>query len=194
VSERSDEQLMAAYRAGDQAAFRELHARWAPRIERLLRRDVVRVEDARDLVQQTFLQLHRARHDFRADARLQPWLFTIALNLKRQHFRRLSRRPEASVADAGAEASPQDRDPDARIDDAHVRAALNALPEAQRDVILLHWFEGLSFPEVAEIVGAKVSAVRVRAHRGYARMRELLVAKGVTPDLPEVYVGIEGSR
>src|SRR5690606_4504339 len=61
--------------------------RFAPRLQRLLRRDVVRAEDAHDLVQQTFLQLHRARHEFRTGAKLRPWLFTIALNLKRQYYR-----------------------------------------------------------------------------------------------------------
>jgi RNA polymerase sigma-70 factor (ECF subfamily) len=193
-TQHSDESLMAAYRAGDQAAFRELFRRWAPRLQRLLRRDVARAEDAHDLVQQTFLQLHRARHEFRPDAKLRPWLYTIALNLKRQYYRRLGRRPEAPLAHDGAEEVANDRDADARLDDAHVRAALAVLPEAQRDVILLHWFEGLSFSEVAEIVGATLSAVKVRAHRGYGRMREILVARGVTRDAGRAYAGIEGSR
>jgi RNA polymerase sigma-70 factor (ECF subfamily) len=193
TAQDSDESLMAAYRAGDQAAFRELFRRWAPRLQRLLQRDVARAEDASDLVQQTFLQLHRARNEFRADAKLRPWLYTIALNLKRQYYRRLGRRPETSIEDTTTEAAAADRDAEARLDDARVRVALGALPEAQRDVILLHWFEGLAMGEVADIVGASVSAVKVRAHRGYARLRELLVERGVTPDAAPAYARIEGS-
>lgn len=184
---------MAAYRGGEAAAFRELWERWSPRLQRLLRRDVARAEDAHDLVQQTFLQLHRARHEFRDDAKLRPWLYTIALNLKRQYYRRLGRRPETSIEDAVVDPPASDPAPDARIDDVHVRAALAALPEAQRDVILLHWFEGLSFAEVAEVVGATQSAVKVRAHRGYARLREILAARGVTRDHAPAYERIEGS-
>ena len=55
-----------------------------------------------------------------------------------------------------------------------MRKALAKLPENQAEVIVLHWFGGLSFPEVAEAVGASLSAVKVRAHRGYERLRGLL--------------------
>ncbi len=187
----SDESLMAAHRNGDAAAFREIFRRWAPRLQRLLRRGVARPEDVHDLVQQTFLQLHRARHDFRPDAKLRPWLYTIALNLQRQYYRRHGRRPEMSIEDAGAEPTAEDRDAEGRLDDAHVRAALGALPDAQREVIVLHWFEGLSFAEVAQIVGASQSAVKVRAHRGYGRLRELLMKRGVTVEPSRAYAGIE---
>ena len=56
--------------------------------------------------------------------------------------------------------------------------ALVKLTDDQREVIELHWFAGLSFPEVAELVGASVSAVKVRAHRGYETLRRLLEDQG----------------
>jgi RNA polymerase sigma factor (sigma-70 family) len=186
----SDESLMAAHCAGDPAAFREIYARWAPRLERLLQRGVARSDDVHDLVQQTFLQLHRARNEFRADAKLRPWLYTIALNLQRQYYRRRGRRPETSI-DETVEPVADERDPEGRLDDAHVRAALAALPDAQREVIVLHWFEGLSSGEVAQMVGASQSAVKVRAHRGYGRLREILIARGVTRQRARAYARIE---
>lgn len=172
----SDEELMAAYVGGDRSAFSELFSRYAPRLQRLMQRDLGGAEDAHDLVQQTFLQLHRARHDFRTDAKLRPWLFTIALNLKRQHFRRKGRRPETSLDAEGGPAEPvaPRGDPEARISDVQLRAALGKLPEGQREVIMLHWFEGFSFREIAEVVGASQPAVKVRAHRGYNRLRETM--------------------
>jgi RNA polymerase sigma-70 factor (ECF subfamily) len=186
---RSDEELMVAYQRGDKNAFAELFRRWSPRLTRLLKRDLGRAEDAHDLMQQTFLQLHRARRDFRPDGKLRPWLYTIALNLKRQHFRRIGRRPESSIEDAAHDPAAPDAAPDARIADAQLRTALDVLPQAQREVIVLHWFEGLSFKEVAEVVGASQSAVKVRAHRGYAKLREVLVQRGVTPGPGAAYVG-----
>lgn len=93
ASVRTDEELMADYRAGDRSAFRELYDRYAPVLERTMLRDLWHPEEARDLVQQTFLQLHRARHDFDPNQKLRPFIFTIALNLKREHFRRIKRRP-----------------------------------------------------------------------------------------------------
>jgi RNA polymerase sigma-70 factor (ECF subfamily) len=124
-------------------------------------------------VQQTFLQLHRARADFRPGSRLRPWLYTIALNLGRQHLRRLGRRGDAPLVDPDAHAAAG-REPEAPLVDAEVRALLATLPEAQREVIVLHWFEGLGFREIAEIVGATPTAVKVRAHRGYERLRASL--------------------
>lgn len=176
----SDEELMAAYVAGDRSAFAQLFERWSPRLRRSFARAGMRPDESRDLIQQTFLQLHRARNDFRPGSPLRPWIFTIALNLKRQYMRRLGRKPEAPLDDAGPEPAAPQADPDAGFLGATVRAALAELPEAQREVIVLHWFEGLSFREVAQIVGATQTAVKVRAHRGYAKLRARLEAAGVT--------------
>jgi RNA polymerase sigma factor (sigma-70 family) len=173
----SDEDLMAAYMDGDAAAFRTLFDRHAPVLYRLARRRLSSNDDARDVVQQTLLQVHRARHDFRRGSRLRPWLFTIAMNLIREHYRRHSRRREQPLDSAPLAAEPATEPEDAervRERSARVRAALASLPEAQREVIELHWFEDSPYDEIAMIVGASVAAVRVRAHRGYERLRQIL--------------------
>lgn len=172
---RSDEELMLAYVGGDATAFRELFERYAPILLRVLARRLHSNEEAHDLVQQTFLQLHRARNDFRADARLRPWLFTIALNLKREHFRRGRRHPEAPLElDGRRDPSVGPRGTQRAEAARELQGALAKIPADQAEVIALHWFEGLSFTEVAEVVGASVSAVKVRAHRGYVALRRLL--------------------
>ena len=162
--------------AGDPEAFRLLFARYAPILTRLMVRDVRRRQEADELVQDTFLHLHRSARDFRQGSRLRPWLMTIALNLKREHFRRKARRPEAPLELDGRRDPVADPPRVAERHDArrHVELALSQLSEGQREVIVLHWFGGLSFPEVAEVVGASTTAVKVRAHRGYERMRALL--------------------
>ena len=170
--EIEDEELMRRYKAGDREAFRLLFERYAPRLYGLLRRRCRRDEDAHDLVQQTFLQLHRARHDFRADARLRPWLYTIALNLYRDAARYTGRRPEFLVE----ELPTQREEPDVMRRDAarRVRQAVAALPQSQREVVELHWFEEMSFGEVAEVLGISRSAAKVRAHRAYKVLRDAL--------------------
>ncbi|MEZ4369447.1 MAG: sigma-70 family RNA polymerase sigma factor [Polyangiaceae bacterium] len=172
---RSEEELMAAYVAGDRAAFDELFQRLAPVLLRVLARQLPNREEANDLVQQTFLQLHRSRNDFREGARLRPWLFTIAINLKREHFRRMKRRPEAPLELDGRSDPVSVQGAHGRADAQHSLGwALQRIPTDQAEVIALHWFEGLAFPEVAEVVGASLSAVKVRAHRGYQALRALL--------------------
>ena len=55
-----------------------------------------------------------------------------------------------------------------------MRRALEQLSEGQREVVVLHWYEGLSYPEIAQVVGASTSAVKVRAHRAYKTLRKVL--------------------
>jgi RNA polymerase sigma-70 factor (ECF subfamily) len=179
---KSDEELMAAYVNGDQRAFAELFERYAPMLVRLMRRQIRVEDDALELVQQTFLQLHRARLDFEEGRKLRPWLMTIAFNLKREYFRRRKRRPEAPL-EFEPPASTRTHPVERRADIERVRTALDSLPEGQREVIAMHWFEELSFPEVAQILGLTVSAVKVRAHRGYQALRTALEKlETVTPD------------
>jgi RNA polymerase sigma-70 factor (ECF subfamily) len=170
---RTDEELMAAYADGDQAAFHELFRRLSPVLLRVMRQSLRRPGDAEDLVQQTFLQLHRSRADYQRGRPLRPWLFTIAMNLKREYFRRLGRRPEQPLE---AAAEPATDAVGARRTDAQrtLEYALGRLNPDQREVIMLHWLADVPLPEVAKIVGASLSAVKVRAHRGYAAMRRLL--------------------
>jgi RNA polymerase sigma factor (sigma-70 family) len=169
-----DEALMVAYAAtGDRVAFETLYRRHANRLYGFFRRSVGSDHAAQDLVQQTFLHLHRARRDFDPARSLRPWMMTIAVNVRRQHFRTRGRRPEAPLELDGA------RDPSVGPDvstasDRLVRRALDALPDAQREVVVLHWYEGLSFREIADVVGASHSAVKVRAHRAYAKLRTAL--------------------
>jgi RNA polymerase sigma-70 factor (ECF subfamily) len=180
---RSDEELMAAYISGDRAAFRELFQRYTPLLQRAMARDLRSPEEAKDLVQQTFLHLHRSRLDFAPGRKLKPWIFTIALNLKREYFRRSKRRHETSLDDDRvAEPFEGPRGQERSDASRETERALRALPADQREVIELHWFGGLSFPEVAEAVGSTVAAVKVRAHRGYVALRARL---GDVPAEPE---------
>lgn len=176
---RSDEQLMAAYVAGDQAAFELLFQRYAAVLYGLAMRRLGRDAEARDVVQQTLLQMHRARHDYRCAAPLRPWLITIAFNLVREQQRKQGRRRERSwEGDWALEEPSTNHDPQASEERAEraarLRKALASLPAQQREVIELHWFDESPYEEIARIVGASVAAVRVRAHRGYERLRELL--------------------
>jgi RNA polymerase sigma-70 factor (ECF subfamily) len=168
----SDEALMSAYAAGDDAAFDELFRRYAPIIERTMMRRLGSESDAQDLVQQTFLQLHRARLDFDPARSFRPWLFTIAFNLQRELFRSRARKSAATLApDPGVSV------PAVPVEVSDLHRALRALPAETREVIALHWLEGLPFADVANLLGTSEGAVKVRAHRGYELIREFLERK-----------------
>src|SRR5690349_2441274 len=180
---RTDEELMAAYKGGDAAAFRELFDRHSPVLLRVMRHHLRRPEDARDLVQQTFLQLHRSRNDFREGAQLRPWLFTIAMNLKREYFRRTGRKPETALDLDGRDepgVAPREY---AQLEAAEVvRFALTRSPKEQREVMELHWRAGMTLTEDVVLVRDNLIAVKLRAHRAYAGTRRVLGGDSTTPE------------
>ncbi len=172
----SDEVLMEAYVAGHLGAHRILFERFAPAIFVFARQRLSDPAEAEDIVQCTFLALHRARFDYRRGARVRPWIFTIVLNLVRDAARRrVRRREDVRLVEPSSEVRDFERD--RRHDIARVRRALERLPADQRRAVELHWIEERPFGEVAALVGVSVSAVKVRAHRGYARMRSSLAGE-----------------
>jgi RNA polymerase sigma-70 factor, ECF subfamily len=172
----TDEELMSAYAAGDARAFEKLFARLAPRVHAFFRRSFRDEAVADDLLQVTFMKVHRARAQYRPDLKLGPWLFTVASRVRVDELRRRLRLPEDADEEAIAQAESQPQpdpplDPDVKE---AVRAALDALPESQRTVIHLHRYEGMTFAEIAAVLCSTPGAVKLRAFRGYETLRQRL--------------------
>lgn len=185
--EPTDEDLMEAYaRRGERGAFDQLFRRHAGRLHGFFVRSTGRDDLAADFVQQTFLHVHRARADFRAGAPFRPWLYAIATNVRREHFRRAARRPEVPH-DPERHPEPEQAPAAATASDRLLRRALAELPDAQREVLVLHWYEDLGFGEIAAMLGERETTVKVRAHRAYERLRERLgvpLARNRDPQRP----------
>ncbi|WP_338863734.1 RNA polymerase sigma factor [Myxococcus stipitatus] len=166
---------MARFCEGHAPAFDALFQRHSRQVRGYLTRLTGSMASAEDLVQLTFMSLVRSRGRFLPGARFKPWLYAIATNAARD-FQRRGRRGEELTSEGELPVSIADDSPgprDAGLERA-VRQALDMLPEGQRIPILLHRFEGMGFAEIADTLGLTESAVKVRAHRGYARLRELL--------------------
>lgn len=174
VDDPSDETLMLTFRDGDRWALGVLFDRYASRVEALVLRLTGRPALARDITQTTFLSVVKGRHRYVDDCRFRPWLYTIAMNALRDHLRRAKREvlvpADGAMLDQGVHHDPLP-DPGLRRE---LIAALAMLPLDQRQAVTLHHMEGLSFDEVAEVVGCSRTAAKVRAHRGYRRLREHL--------------------
>ena len=168
--------LMVGYQAGDREAFERLHAELSPLLRRQLlglARDPVRVDD---LLQETFLQLHRARHTFDPAYPVRPWACAIARHVFLMDCRYRRRRGDLSLPEPlddlvpGAAPAHEDR-VIARTD---VRHALSELSPGTRQSVLLHHLHGLTFEEIARRLRVRGPALRARASRGMARLREAL--------------------
>jgi len=168
---------LVAARGGDGDAFAAIFRRFAPIVHGVaLSR--IGPSDADDVVQETFLALHRALASIRDAAALAGWLRAVAVNAVTDRFRRRARRPSpaplADVADCAAR--PPANDGHAlRLD---VLARIQELPEAYRETLVWRLVEGLSGPEIAERTGLTPGSVRVNLHRGMALLRERLKEDG----------------
>jgi RNA polymerase sigma-70 factor (ECF subfamily) len=171
----TDEQRMNAYVQGDDRAFAALFRDYAPMLLRFFARQGKRAADAQDLVQQTFLHIHRARADYRLGEPLRPWLFTIARNVCRDSGRRQLRRPETFCDVDSYHAA--ERTTESLMHGERTRAlalALEQLPGEHRSLLNEHWFEDRSWIEIARRDGQHAATLRVRAHRACVQLRTMI--------------------
>jgi RNA polymerase sigma-70 factor (ECF subfamily) len=185
----TDEELVARSKTGDIYSFNQLVKRWERPIFALAYRTLGREEDARDVTQETFLRAFRALKGFKGDAKFSSWLYRIALNLCRDWMRRERRTPVVAVPDGvEVEQLVADQGPVETVEDLAARAelsrevarAMEHLPAEQRQAILLKEYHGLTFQEIADLMGCPLSTVKTRVYQGLSTLRKQLGAQ-LTP-------------
>jgi RNA polymerase sigma-70 factor (ECF subfamily) len=187
----TDEELVARSVAGDPDSFNQLILRWERPIYALAYRTIGREEDARDIVQDTFLRAYRALPGFKGQAKFSSWLYRIALNLCRDWVRKQRRTPTVAVPE-GVELSDlaSEQGPAESIEDLVARRemsravalAMTQLPEEQRTAIILKEYHGLTFQEIADLQGCPLSTVKTRLYQGLSVLRRYLEQGGTTSE------------
>lgn len=178
MDEADLEALMSRYQAGEAQAFDALYRAISPRIYAFLVRSTRDRVVADDLLQEVFVNIHRARATYRTGAPVLPWVYAIARHAAASRARSAGRRArrEEFREDIAELAGPAPVDgaaaEDPRIDG--IRAALDGLPASQREVVLMLKVSGLSLAEVAKATGSTVGAVKLKAHRAYETIRRKL--------------------
>lgn len=182
---------MQAAQRGEADALDALITRYQPRVFRFSLKMCRNVDDAGDIVQETLLALARKIGAFRGDASVSTWLFAIARNACLRRRRRGKFAPareeslehlESGVRDAIAD--PATGPEQAAVThelERHLALAIDSLGPAQREVLVLRDVEGLSAPEVAEVLGIHVDAVKSRLHRARMAVRERLAPALAAP-------------
>lgn len=191
MRDRSDEELLEAFRAGDADSLGALVARWEQPLFRFACRLLQRPEDARDVCQETFLRVLRKANRFRRGARFSTWMYQIALNLCRDQARR-RKRWGMIMADSKAfderlrpaePPSPGTYDPASAAErnelSQAVYQAMDQIPREQREVLIMKEYEGLKFKEIAEILGCPESTVKSRMYYGLSGLRSALARQGI---------------
>ncbi len=181
VTAPTDEQLIESHLAGDASAFTTLVDRYALELVPFLTRLTGSRAAAEDVFQETFLQVHQSAHTFDLSRRFRPWMYTIAVNKGRDWHRRNKRRKALSLSvPVGEDARDSFVDllaadtasPDAPIsaseEAAKVKRVVDTMPEHQREIILLSYFQKLSYNQIAETLRIPLGTVKSRLHAAVA--------------------------
>lgn len=181
LAQAGDEVLLARYAAGDPAAARVLTQRLVPRALGYAARLLGDGAEAEDVAQEAMLRLWRAAPGWRAgEAQVSTWLYRVVTNLCTDRMRARTRRRATALDDApdvpdgarGAEAGMIEADRMAAL-----QAALDALPERQRQAVVLRHIEGLGNPEIAAVMDIGVEAVESLTARGKRALAALLAGQ-----------------
>jgi RNA polymerase sigma-70 factor (ECF subfamily) len=173
-----DTELIQRWQRGEAVAFEELVRRWEQPIARFLARQIGRTEPVADLCQEVFLRAYRAGPTYRESGGFSTWLYRIALNLARDAARR---RREPRLL-AGEEPAALDESAEKRCERQElaesVAKALAELSPQLREVLVLRHYEGMSFEQMARLLGTAASTLKSRFAVALERMRVYLEQQG----------------
>lgn len=184
TAQATDDDLLTAARQGDAAALEALLVRYQPHLYRFGLRMCGNEDDAGDVAQESLMSMARSLRNFRGDASVSSWLYTIARNscIKKRRRSKFAPAHEESLDAPGDGAvnrladpapSPEQAAANRELERALVRA-IDSLEASQREVLVLRDVEGLSAPEAAKVLGISVDAVKSRLHRARAAVRREL--------------------
>ena len=174
------EGLMVRYQQADAVATTVLIRQVSPLLLRYFVSQCRNLSEAEDLLQETWLQIHRARHTYRQGDPFLPWAYAIARHVRVDGYRRSARirsreqfmspLPEPSITAGPPPASGPDFD-----------ELIAVLPASQREVVTMLKVSGMSLEEVAHATASSVGSVKLKAHRAYERLRTVLKREGSVP-------------
>jgi RNA polymerase sigma-70 factor (ECF subfamily) len=177
----SDENLMEFVQMGNDLAFTELVFRYNNRLQNFLFRYTQNHKDSEDLVQETFLRVHKSRHSYERIAKFSTWMYPIAINLAKSLYKRKKRMQLISI-------HKNDSDPDSfdfLLEDASIlqdeklhqtlslqklQEAVDSLQDEFKQVVILRDIEQMSYEEISEKIGVPMGTVKSRINRGRAQI------------------------
>ena len=186
-SEFTDEQLLVAYRDGDRDAFVDLVDRYRTDLMHFLIRFLGSRAAAEDVFQDAFLQVHLSMDSFDEQRRFKPWLFTIAANKARDHHRRRKRRDAVSLSTPIGKSEGRDAqivdllecdsvDADENLLSEErgklVKQVVDGMPAHYREILLLSYFQRMSYNQISESLNIPLGTVKSRLHASVANFAE----------------------
>ena len=177
----TDEELIARFQQGDTYAFDQLVHRYKDPLLNFIFRFIGDVNEAEDIVQDTFYRVYKNKHYYKEVAKFSTWIYTIAGNLAKTELRRRKRRRIFSIhketpTEKEFELPDPDRDPEDLVNSAitekHIQKAISNLPPKFRQVIILRDVQGFSYEEISAMIKVPLGTVKSRVNRARLRLQE----------------------
>lgn len=177
----TDEELIARFQQGDTYAFDQLVHRYKDPLLNFIFRFIGDVNEAEDIVQDTFYRVYKNKHYYKEVAKFSTWIYTIAGNLAKTELRRRKRRRIFSIhketpSEKEFELPDPDRDPEDLVNSAitekHIQKAISNLPPKFRQVIILRDVQGFSYEEISAMIKVPLGTVKSRVNRARLRLQE----------------------
>jgi RNA polymerase sigma-70 factor (ECF subfamily) len=181
----TDTELVQEVRNGNRQAFTELMRRYQERVYWTARRIVGGHDDAEDVAQETFVRAYLNLGEFRSDSQFFTWLYRIAVNLSLNHLRKRQLVQYLRQSEMLARFLPAEETPvsefEFRETEARLQAAVQTLPERQKAVFVLRFFDGMSYEEIAKILKTSVGGLKANYFHALRKVREAM--KDEIPDV-----------
>lgn len=186
LEQRQIIELMTAYQSGEIEAFESLYKHLQPALFQYLLYKTFNPSLSEDLLQESFLQLHRSRRTYLPGKPVLPWALAIARNVYLMEGRSRRRREkfETNEQEFLPEAAAT-KEFDRMAERETLRRAFSELSTEQREILLMHHALGLSFAEIAGVLGILRTTAKLRAHRAIKVLRKALGVSNVTNEPPE---------
>jgi RNA polymerase sigma-70 factor, ECF subfamily len=176
--DKTDEELASAVQGGDIELFGELILRYEAKLKRYARKFLRSNDEIEDLVQDVFIKTYTGIRSFDTTQRFSPWIYRIAHNLFVNELKRKSRAGMSffdtdAILPFLAATETADADHLRKEVAEHIDTLLESLSPKYREVIVLHYIEGLSYQEISEIIKVPINTVGVRLLRGRKQLEEV---------------------
>ena len=187
--QRTDEELMLQYKDGDKNSFEVLYRRYEKPVLDFIYRMLIDASAAESLCQETFFRVVKSKKKYKATAQFKTWLFQIALNLCRDRMRRMKHRSHLSLNKPVAAQNVGDielqdliLDPSSGVVEnfesgeleSLVKTAIASLPEEEHLVVVMKEYQGMSYSEMAEVLGCPIGTLKSHNYRAHQKLKKIL--------------------
>ena len=174
MDQKNEAEIVARVLKGDRQSYALLVDEYKSPIYNLAYRMTGNLEDADDLTQETFIRAYQYLWRYDTSKKFFTWLYTLALNLIRNHFKKNKYNKSSEELSANLLADKNPSPETELIETQEISVYLLRLEDESRALLIMKFYQGLTFEEIAQITGKSISAVKMRIYRGLEKLKELL--------------------